>query len=282
MENKMQSFYNFRERFYTVLPMNLPYGQQVFAPLRDQQSMDDLARLTRSIGQVLRLEDIKDVPEQTFLTETFDLTSAQKAGINSLTSRFTGDATLRLKRHQVENGVLYEDIFDERSKTVKRQVERFDCGKIDYILDRADEFKKIVIFANYTEQVDAIAEALVKAGKNVFIMDSRTKDRKAVEVGAENADSAYIVAQASVSSEWEFKSCPVMIFASFSNKNLDYIQGCGRIQRYDAVKKNLYIKLVTVYDTLNNKDNIDKRWHDVIMSGKDFNEALFKEENGKK
>lgn len=262
-------FYAFRHDFYTVLPMNLSYGQQVFAPKRDKASMERLANLTKSLGHVLRLEDIRDIPEQTFITEEFEPTAAQVKAIKELPQRFTGDATIRTKRHQIENGILYEDVFDPTSNKVTRRTEYFPNEKNDYIVERSYEFKKMVIFANYTAQVDKIAEALRNEGHLVFTLDSRTKDRKQVCDQAEASESAYIVAQASVSSEWEFKSCPCVIFASLSNRNVDYIQALGRVQRYDAVKKNIYIKLITC-----GKASIDKHWHDVIMSGRDFNEAL--------
>jgi hypothetical protein len=264
-------FYDFRSEFYTILPMDLPWGQVVYAPRRTKIVMDALAERTRELGQVLRLEDLKDIPEQTYRTVEFELTAQQKKQIELLPSMFTGDATLRGKRHQIENGILYSDVFDPKTNRIIKKTQRFDNAKLDYILERADEFEKMVIFANYTEQVNMIADALRKEGKeNVFVMDSSTKDRKAVETQAEKLQSAYIVAQASVSSEWEYKSAPVVIFASLSNKSLDYIQGKGRVQRYDKVKKNLYIHLKTTY-----KGSIDAKWFDTIMSGRDFNEALF-------
>lgn len=259
-------FYEFRNFFYTRLPM----PNEIYTPKRDPQTIARLATLTHKIGQVLRLEDIKDVPDQTYVTELFDLTNKQKEVLKTLPARFTDKNSLRLKQHQVENGLLYEDVFVPGEKKVVRQVERISCEKIDYILERALEFPKMVIFANYTEQVDAIAAALRFQKYKVLIMDARTKDRKAVEKEAEESESAYIVAQSSVSSEWEFKSCPCMIFASLSNKALDKIQGMGRIQRYDCIKKNLYIDLVTSYPK-----SVDKRWHEVISSGQDFNWALY-------
>jgi len=258
----------FRDLFYTKLPMNT--WSPVYAPKRDQKSMDALARFTLSLGPSLRMEDIKDVPEQSFITESFDLTAQQKEVLKTLPGRFTDDSALRLKKHQVENGLLYEDVFNPDTGKVSRNTEFFACEKLNYILERAYEFPKMTIFTNYIDQVDQIADMLEKEGKVVYKMDGRTKDRKAVEKAVESVDSAYIVAQASVSSEWEFKTCPVMIFASLSNKSLDYIQGKGRIQRYDAVKKNLYIHLVT-----DHKESVDRKWYDTIMSGKDFNEALY-------
>ena len=260
------SFKEFRSEFYHTLPMD----RVVYAPNRDTESMEKIAAMTRRFGQVLRLDDLKDVPEQTFRTEYLAPTAEQTRVLKGLPVRFTDSTSLRAKRHQVENGVLYEDAFNPKTKKVAREAERFDNAKIDYIVERALEFPKMVIFANYTEQVEAIAEALRKEDKFVMTLTGATKDRKAVERDAEESDSAYIVAQAAVSSEWEFKSCPVVIFASLTSKSIDYIQGQGRVQRYDAVKKNLYIHLICDYG-----NSIDARWFDTIMSGRDFNEKLY-------
>lgn len=261
-------FYKFRDLFYIELPMDT--WSPVYAPKRTQETIDALARFTLSLGPSLRLEDIKNVPEQSFITETFDLTAQQKEILKTLPGRFTDDNSLRCKKHQVENGVLYEDVFDAATGRVSRKTEFFSCEKMKYILERSHEFNKMIVFTNYIEQVDYIANMLEKEGKTVYKMDGRTKDRKAVEKAVESADSAYVVAQTSVSSEWEFKTCSVVIFSSLSNKSLDYIQGKGRVQRYDAVKKNLYIHLVTEYPK-----SIDRKWYNTIMNGKDFNEALY-------
>lgn len=255
----------FREEFYYRLPTH------IYTQCRGKEYRKKLAERTAQIGQILRLEDIKEVPPQTFMTVSIIPTAEQTTMLKTLPSRFTDQSALRSKRHQVENGVLYEDTYSPSTHKVSKEITRIDSAKIDYILERAIEFPKMVIFATYTEQVYAIAEALKKnTTGEVYCFTGATKNRKEIETNAEAAESAYIVAQASISSEWELKSCPIMIFASLSNRAIDYIQAQGRIQRYDAVKKNLYIHLVTTY-----KRSIDERWFDTIMNGRDFNEALY-------
>lgn len=260
-------FYAFRDQFYVRLPMQ----HEVYSPRRDDIAMEALAGKTREIGQVLRLADIKDVPEQTFIVEEFPLTEEQKRVIKGLAGRFADAGSLRSKTHQVENGVLYEDVFDENTHKVSRKTELYTCEKIKYVVERSDEFVKMVVFANYTAQVEAIAKALRDNGKeNVFMMTGETKDRKEILDFCESAESAYLVVQGSISSEWEFKTANCMIFASLTNKAIDKIQSKGRIQRYDAVKANIYIDLVTNYS-----GSVDKKLFKCISSGEDFNIALF-------
>jgi superfamily II DNA or RNA helicase len=261
-------YFEFRKRFY--VPIDMGFWNPVYMPIRTDEAKERLAEITKALGRVLRIDDIKDVPPQIYITKEFDLTKAQKDMIKTFGNRFTGDATIRAKTHQVENGVLYEDVYDPRTSKITKTATRIDNEKVDYIVERSYEFDKMLIFATYTEQVDMIAEALRKLDKNVFIVDSRTKDIKEVERQVESMKSVYVVAQSSMSSEWEFKSCPVTIFASLTNRSIDYIQGQGRIQRYDNVKKNTYIHLVTDYPK-----SVDSRWFKTIMSGRDFNEALY-------
>lgn len=261
-------YFEFRKHFY--IPIDMGFWNAVYMPIRTDDAKERLAQITKSLGRVLRIDDIKDVPPQIYITKEFDLTKAQKDMLKTLGSRFTGDATIRAKTHQIENGVLYEDVYDPRTNQIQKTATRIDNEKVDYIVERSYEFDKMLIFATYTEQVDMIAEALRKLDKNVFVVDSRTKDIKEVELQVESMKSAYVVAQSSMSSEWEFKSCPVTIFASLTNRSIDYIQGQGRIQRYDNVKKNTYIHLITEYPK-----SVDSKWFKTIMSGRDFNEALY-------
>jgi superfamily II DNA or RNA helicase len=176
----------------------------------------------------------------------------------------------RTKIRTIENGCLYGtevEQVDEKTDRMVRGSKTFSSEKIDYILERAEEFPKILIFANYTAQVHAIKEALEKEGYNVLTLTGETADRSTVVERAEKAEACIVIAQSGISAGYELKSIPCVIFASKSNKFLDYDQGLGRVLRADALKKNLYIHLVV-------KGGYDEDCHDTIMSGKDFQEKI--------
>ena len=250
-------FYDFREQFYTRLPM--PF-REVYAPRSDNRSKDALAKIVHSLGHVGRLEDYFDVPEQTWRTDYIETTAKQKAALKALPLDYPDPLVCIGKKHQVENGVLAGDEFSKP--------QFFENGKLDRLLDYADEFPRIVVFAKYRAQISQIEAALRKAGKNVLTLTGDTKERGAVILSACKAKECVFLCQAQISAGWELKEYPVMIFVSRTNSFVDYVQAQGRIQRADNIKKNLYIKLVVrsgvdqaVDKSLDNKQDFDERLH---------------------
>jgi superfamily II DNA or RNA helicase len=143
----------------------------------------------------------------------------------------------------------------------------FPSKKIDYILERALEFPKLLIFANYTAQIDEIAKALKKEGYNVSTLTGQTKDRTFIRKVNESPEPHIIIAQSSISSGYELPTFPCVIYASKSWRFTDYHQGLGRVLRANHLKKNLYIHLVI-------PGGADEACHESIMSGQDFLEKV--------
>ena len=250
-------FYEFRNKFYIKLPMP---GREVFVPKYTNEAKEALATIVKSIGYVGRLEDFFDVPPQTWRTDYIDLTPTQKTRINALRMEYP-DPLVRIgKMHQVENGVLSGDEF--------KAPEAFQNGKIDRILDYAEEFPRMVIFVKYRAQIEQIVQALKKAGKKVLTLTGDTKDRGSVLKDAAELKECVFIAQHQISAGWELKEYPVMIFASRTNSYVDLDQSIGRIQRADNLKKNLYIKLIT-------KGGPDEAIDKALDQKQDFNEKLY-------
>lgn len=249
------NWYEWRDTFYQELPIP---GRKIYAIKSGEHQKQKLAEKVNSIGYVGRLEDWFDVPEQTFKNEYVELTAPQKKAINEIKIEYPDPIVAIGKRHQVENGVLKGDEFSS-SQT-------FKSGKTERILQYAAEFPKLIIFAKYTEQIKEY-EKLLK-DYNVHTLTGETKDRSTLFKKLENSDKAILIAQASISAGWEWKSCPVIIFASRTYGISDYIQGQGRIQRTDAIKKNLYINLIT-------KGGIDEAVNKSIENKKDFSERVY-------
>lgn len=249
-------FYRFRHTFYTKLPMP---GREVFAPRRNQETKERLADAVKKLGYVGRLEDYFDVPDQTFRTITIELTEKQKERLKQIPLEYP-DPIVRIgKRHQIENGSLKGDEFNAP--------ETFPNGKIDKILELAEEFPRMVVFAKYTLQLDQIVGALMDTGYNVLRMDGKTEHREGHIKFMKENDGIFVV-QAQISAGWELPETPVMVFASRTYSFVDYDQALGRIQRANNIKKNLYISLVV-------KGGIDEAVDDAIASKNDFNEVLY-------
>lgn len=255
-DKMMSSYFDFRQKYYTKLPMP---GRDVWAPRKDAKTKDALAEMVRSIGHVGRLEDFFDVPDQTFITKYVELTKEQKDAIKDLHLDYPDPLVRVGKRHQVENGVLSGDEFNESTE--------FSNGKIDKILELAAEFPRMIIFAKYRAQIAMIQEALTKDGFPTWTLTGDTKDRGEVIKQAGMLDGVLIV-QAQISAGWEVPLTPVVVFASMSYSFVDRVQAEGRVQRANNIKKNLYIDLVV-------KGGIDEAVQEAISNKKDFDERIY-------
>lgn len=255
-----RNFYEWRDFYYTKLPMP---GREVWVPKTSDVVKESLAQEVRDIGYVGRLEDFFDVPDQSFKTIHIELTAAQKKRIVELKTEYPEPIVRVGKRHQVENGVLSGDEFNA--------AEFFDNGKIEKILELAIEFPRMVIFAKYRAQIDAIEKALVAEKKTVLTLTGDTKDRLSAFKEAKKRLNCVFICQAQISAGWELPEYPVMVFASRTYSFVDYDQALGRIQRANGIKKNLYINLVV-------KGGVDEAVDKSLRNKQSFNEAIYAEE----
>lgn len=250
-------FFQFRHDFYTRLP--IPH-REIWVPKNDDKTKDKLAALVRKIGYVGRLEDFFDVPEQTFKTEYIGLNVAQETRIRRLRLQYPEPIVRIGKIHQVENGVLAGDEYNEP--------EVFDSRKIDKILEYAVEFPRMVVFAKYTQQIRQISYRCERQKIPHLTLTGDMGDRGALIKRANEMPACVFIAQAQISAGWELPEYPVMIFASQTYSYVDRVQAEGRILRANHLKKNLYISLVV-------KGGVDEAIHKAIINKKDFDERLF-------
>lgn len=265
---KNWNYYQFRSTFY----FQTKKGYRTFwIPKNTKELKDRLAKNIKALGYTGGLADFFDVPEQSFKTIHVDMTVEQFEAMAEAEKTLSDPMALRSAKRTIENGVLYgKDIVaisDKKDKMVKKTT-YFKSQKIDHIVKLAEEFPKMLIFADYIGQVESIALALAVSGhRNVGMLTGDTKDREHLLKIAETSDHFIIVASAKISAGYEWKSCPTVVFASKSNRYRNYEQALGRVQRGDAIKKNLYIHLVL-------KGGMDEACHESIMAGKDFQELV--------
>lgn len=261
------NFFRFREKYYIQRKIGF---RTIWLPKNTIALKERLIELTKSLGYTGKLSDWFDVPEQTHKTVYFDLTDHQIRMMQEIRSEEADPMALRSKIRTIENGCIYNMGIVSVDKQVDRMIRKqviIESNKIPYILERAEEFPKMLIFANYLAQVEAIARTLTTAGYKVLALTGSTPDREKVVETAESSEACIVVAQCGISSGYELKTFDCVIFASKSYKYLDYEQGIGRVLRADALKKNLYIHLVV-------KNGMDEACHDTIMEGKDFQEKI--------
>lgn len=260
------NFFGFREKYYNQIRMG---QRRIWIAKKDDATKERLAELVKKFGYTGGLNDFFDVPEQTHKIVEIDLTDEQDRAIRQIAIMEADPLVRRARERTVANGVLYgkkvEAIGGKEDK-MTAQTTIYPSKKIDYILERAIEFPKLLIFANYTAQINEIAKALRAEGYQVSTLTGATEDRKDLIVNAEKASRHIVIAQSSISSGYELPSFPCVIYASKSWRYVDYEQSLGRVLRANRLKKNLYIHLVV--------KGVDMDCHKAIMSGQDFQERL--------
>ena len=260
-------FDEFRRTYY--IEIRIGGLRRVWIPKKTQEVKQRLADLVQKFGYTGSLNDFFDVPDQTHKTVKIELSGAQKKGIENMTCLEPDPLVRRARLRTIENGVLYGKQIKELDGKIDQMTNRttiFRSYKIDYILERAMEFPKLLIYANYTAQIEEIAKALRKEEYNVSTLTGATKDRTFIQKVDKSPEPHIIIAQNSISSGYELPSFPCVIYASKSWRYVDYEQSLGRVLRANKLKKNLYIHLIV--------EGCDKDCHDTIMSGQDFQEKL--------
>ncbi len=259
-------YFGFRQKYYFEVRMG---QRRIWLPKKDKETKDEMARLIKHFGYTGALSDFADVPEQTCKTVKIDLSEEQKVALKKLATEEADPLVRRSRARTVESGVLYGKKVESVGKTdtMVNKTTIFRSYKIDYILERALEFPKLLIFANYTAQINETARVLRKEGYTVHTLTGATKDRSFIKEVDESDEPCIVIAQSSVSAGYELPSFPCVVFASLSWKVVDHIQAKGRVLRMNKLKKNLYIYLVV-------EGGPDEDCYNAIMDGNDFIEKV--------
>lgn len=260
-------FFKFRETFYI---QSMIGRRTIWIPRKDEATLNRLAKKIKDFGYTGALRDFADVPEQTHTEVHIELTKEQKEALKKVQIEEADALVRRAKERTIENGILYgkeiENISQKEDKMIKKTIV-FPSKKIDYILERALEFDKLLIFAMYSGQIEQISKALKKEGYTVFEVTGQTKDRATVFQKAEEINKCIIVAQAGICEGYRIPSIPCTIYASKSNRYVHYEQSLGRTIDMEHLAKKLYIHLIV-------KGGSDEKCHKNMMAGEDFAEKL--------
>src|SRR5690606_28699472 len=160
-----------------------------------------LALAVQKLGYTGSLSDFMDVPEQTHITVDIPLSDEQRRAVKELEQEEADPLVRRSRLRTIENGVLYGkkvESVSEKEDVMVKDTRHFKNGKIDYILERAEEFPKLFIFAAYTAQVEDIAKALREAGYEARTVRGDTKNRATVFEEIEAMEKGIVVVAAQI------------------------------------------------------------------------------------
>lgn len=257
------NYAKFLHQFFYMVPMG---GRNI--PMARPNKEEELAALVKRIGNVVKMEECFDIPEQIFETEYFELTPAQKKAVKDVKMNEINPVVKWTKIHQIENGALKGDEYNA--------TKFFDSNKHDRIVELAEENGKIAVFCRYNAQIDALKALLEEKGLKAFVIRGDVKDRDEVTQEIERTEKCVAIIQSDVGIGFELPSISVIVFASMSFSYVAYEQSLGRFLRANALHKNVYINLLTeAYEEL---PSVDSAVYDSVMKKQDFSIAIYDKE----
>lgn len=252
------SYLNFRDRFF----QDRYIGRRIIPEVKPGIE-EEIAKLIKSIGDVVDINECVDIPEQTFEVEYIELTEKQKTGKKMILE--TNPIVRFVKEHQLEQGSVKSDGYVENTF--------FPSYKNDRILELIKQNNKIAVVCRYNLQIDHIKEEIIKAkiNKSIFVIRGDVKDRDEVVQQAEAADKCIVLINAACCEGYELPSINLCVFASLSFSYLHRKQIIGRFLRLNKLSKNVYIDLIV-------PGGADEAIYKAIVNKKSFYVAIYTKE----
>ena len=240
------SFYLFRNR-YAILG---GYQNRMIVGYRH---LDELVEKVHSIAFRIKIEDAVDLPP--FIDETRAITLEPKAQSlyrmleqDCYAELANGEVTARnvltqlLRLAQCTGGFIRDDIKGEA-----QQVSGAKLDALEDIIDTClDEEKKVVVFARFVPEIEAIAAMLKKKKIGYALIYGATTDRAdQVKKFQEDPEVKVFIGQLQTTGMGlTLTAANVAVFYSLDFSYANYEQSRARIHRIGQKQKCLYIHLV--------------------------------------
>ena len=251
------NYFDFRGRFFREQWFG---SRSVWVPRTDEGAREELARCVRLIGSVVRLDECVDVPDQIIEVETFEKNKEQEQAESLILADESNPLVRTTKYHQIASGVQIGTEFTGDLY--------YDCEKNDRIMEYAEETPKLIVFSRYNIHLNRLFDMLTAKGIPCAIVNGKTDDKEAIFDEAEKSERFVLLINASCSVGYELPTFDTVVFASLSYSFVDYTQAMGRVLRINALKKNLYIVMVT-------EGSVDEAVWLSIQNKRDFNDTIF-------
>ncbi|MDD3400392.1 MAG: DEAD/DEAH box helicase [Eubacteriales bacterium] len=247
------SFYSFRGK-YAIL------GGFQNHQIVGYKHLNELVEKAHSIAYRIRIEEAVELPE--FVEEIRPVKLERKAqqiydGIDkdSFAELMGGEVLARnvltrlLRLSQVTGGFIRDD-----TNEIVEAVSRAKLEALEDILDSCmDEDKKLVVFARFIPEIDAISAMLRKKGIGYALIKGDVTDRaEQVERFQTDPDTRVFIGQLQTTGMGlTLTAASVCVYYSLDFSFANYEQSRARIRRIGQTKRGIYIHLVC-------KDTIDE------------------------
>jgi len=264
----MPSYKWYKQTFFKTVKMGtyMKFGKilprMVDIPIPENQHL--LIEILNRIGVTLRMEDVTEVPEYTFIREDFGLNAEQRKAISELDD--PTPIAFYTKSFQIENGTLKSDGYTENRF--------FKSEKCKRVIELIENTEKLIVVCHHTLEIEMIASKI--KDKKVFKITGKTNgdDRYDLQDIVANSDNCVLLINAAISEGLNFPSMTTIVFYSMSWSIKDREQMEGRNQRRNDLRKNTYIDMVVL-------GGVDEGVYDCIKKKKDFNVEIYAIQNKK-
>lgn len=138
-------------------------------------------------------------------------------------------------------------------------------GKLEVIQELG--YKKLILVAHYTEQIDYLKDNL--KDKPIYVLDGRVKDPDDVKTKAQEADECYFIVQSSMGFGWNGYMFGAIVFVSMMHSIVEYIQMTGRQRHLEHIITPQHIHLIggkwdkRIYDSIKNNENFNPHKYNI-------------------
>jgi hypothetical protein len=219
-----------------------------------------LQAILRSMGTVIDLKDVAEVPEDYEEVQAISLNSDQRKHIAAIEDFLP--IVKYTKEHQLEQGVLKSDGY---SPTLS-----FPCDKDKRLLELAEDEDKLVIVCRYLAQIEKYKKLLAPLGKPILAISGQEKETAGVVAKRANGmDKCLLLIQSDTCDGYNLETFDTMVFASQSYSYVNFDQIKFRMKATGKDRSCTYIYLIT------EGESIDRAVHNCVSKKEDFSVELY-------
>jgi len=248
------SFYSFRSQYAIV-------GGYQNHQIVGYKHLDELVKKAHSIAYRIKIDEAVDLPE--FVDEVRPVKLEKKAqqiydsiDKDSYAELMSGEITVRnvltrlLRLSQCTGGFIRNDDGGDAQIVSQAKLEALE----DILDDCLDAGKKVVVFARFIPEIEAIEKLLRKKQIGYSLISGEVKDRaEQVEQFQKNDDCKVFVGQlATTGMGLTLTAGTVVVYYSLDFSYANYEQSRARVRRIGQTQRGVYIHLVA-------KDTIDEK-----------------------
>lgn len=252
------NWFSFNNLFFTMIKRGPRKWPVLKKDINGVPVKEYIGNMVKSLGSVVSMSEVVDVPEHVWIREDFVINTEQKKACGEL---LDSTAIARLSKvFQILNGSLKSDGYSEDKY--------FKCDKFNRALELIEENDKIAVICRHTLELQRFRNTI--KDRRVFILNGETpkEERDKLIQEFNNSEKCVILINAKVAEGYNLYT-PVMMFYSMDWGLVEWTQMIGRPVRLDNLKSVVYINLVY-------KDTVDNAVYDnVVIKKQEFNAEIY-------